>query len=64
MNDTPVVLITDAQQYVGPALMPRTSRGGARIINCGASALNIVHCPARVFTDREGEPCQLSALSP
>jgi GH43 family beta-xylosidase len=33
---------------VGPALM---SRGGARIIHYGASALNIVHCPAIVFMD-------------
>ena len=32
MNDGPVVLITNATQYVGPASVARLSRGGARIV--------------------------------
>jgi NAD(P)-dependent dehydrogenase (short-subunit alcohol dehydrogenase family) len=32
MNDAPVVLITNATQYVGPASVARMSRNGARIV--------------------------------
>ena len=32
MNDTPVVLITNALQYVGPASVSRMSRGSVRIV--------------------------------
>jgi NAD(P)-dependent dehydrogenase (short-subunit alcohol dehydrogenase family) len=32
MNDGPVVLITSATQYVGPASVSRLSRSGARIV--------------------------------